>query len=215
MPLHPHRVSPVPVGPGGAGPGASPLGPEHPLTIADRRLRESTRQLVWTALFVLAWALLGRGHQATGIVIAGVLVVVILCERALVRTDARRQRALDLIIAGDEAIPVPVVARLRRHLLRDDRPRVAALMAQAVDDVDDFVEASGEPHPELALTELRGEVEEVIELLSSDRVDSAQGVALAAALVQTGPAALACREDTEQLRLELGRIRFLLSFRHN
>ena len=94
------------------------LGPEHPLSRADSRMRTLRAQFAVTVVLGLAMLaaspLLGSPalHLAVGAAaVAGLLVVGMLFARA-----SQREQALELIACGREELPLPVVESERTRL---------------------------------------------------------------------------------------------------
>jgi hypothetical protein len=184
------------------------LGDEHPLCRAEAELRAAVAQLGLTALFVAGCAIIGGPGTFTLVLIGG-MALLVLTLRTSICLDTRRQEAMELIASGHEAIPVPVVRRARRELLRHRRFQVADRLSMALEDALAYAQQAPPPVDDLALIAVRDELVEVIELLRADDVDSARSVVLADRLLAPGESAVA-RRNVMALRIELGRIRYLL-----
>ena len=120
------------------GPGFRParavLGPDHPFTRAVEAVDRAGKQaLAVGALLVgsivdlsagAAWA--GAVALSAAIVLLGLVIVI------AVLVQGRRDRAHDLILDGDESLPIAGVQRERRRLAA---PRTQRLMARTIDGV--------------------------------------------------------------------------------
>ena len=108
------------------------LGPEHPLSRADSRMRTLRAQFAVTVVLGLAMLasspLLGASalHLAAGAgAVSGLLVVGILFARA-----SQREQALELIASGREELPLPVVESERTPPERPPLPPPAGANAR-------------------------------------------------------------------------------------
>ena len=210
------RLSPPHTGVAGpARPSArSVLGASHPLVRTIEALSAVARQSLAVAA-LLAASLVAAGADAgwarptaasAAVVLAG------LAATAALLLQRRREEVVALIAAGDGDVPVRVVERERRRLLSSRmRGRLAASLGGLVD------EATGPPAipgPPLfdprVVTAVADELRDVAALLCSERSD-ARATALVWRLVCDGVESPLHRGEVEELREELGRIRFLLS----
>jgi hypothetical protein len=132
---------------------------------------------------------------------AGLVVLAVLVLALLVSHWCVHERALDVIIAGHEDLPVAAVVRAREPLASPRRRRaLARSLEQAVVETRDW---SG--------IDFSLEVEQVTRLLRGRDPCRARGVALADRLVRGGAALPVGSTGRETLRRELGRIRYELT----
>jgi hypothetical protein len=106
------------------------LGHRHPLTAALGDVATTARQIIAVAA-VGGIGLLGdAAGTAFGstITLAAALVAIVLAGRLLIAVDRARDRACATIIAGGEELPLAVVQRQRRRLLRSDQRELLAGM---------------------------------------------------------------------------------------
>jgi hypothetical protein len=185
------------------------LGEEHPLRRADAEVHGAATQLVVTAVFVAACAVIG-GPATSTLLLLGGMTLAVLGVRLAVCLDTRRMAALAVIAAGGEQLPFAVVQRVRRDLLARRRFLVADRLSTALEGALAFADQAPAPPSVLPLIVLRDEVAEVVELLRADDVESARGVALADFVLGDGMTEGPGRRDVMGLRTELGRIRYLL-----
>jgi hypothetical protein len=189
------------------------LGPEHPLSRADSRMRTLRAQLAVTVVLGLAMLasspLLGASalHLAAGAgAVSGLLVVGMSFARA-----SQREQALELIASGREELPLPVVESERSRL--SDR-RYRRRLARTLDAI------RADPTPKEwwspvyadreAVEDARDELTEVARLLRELPNVRARGVALVTRLIRDGATSPLYRGPGLQLREELGRIRHVL-----
>ena len=149
------------------------LGSQHPFVAADRELRQGAAGLALTALFVVVASAAGYPGRTAAVAVPGALVLIALLMRVGLLADVRRQRALDLVMAGDETLPIPAVVSLRRSLLGRRRTLTVRRLGHILDDAlahrDDPAAC---PSPILAVRE---EVAEIAVLLSSTHSARAVG----------------------------------------
>jgi hypothetical protein len=182
---------------------ATLLGPADPLAQALARRDGFVRQVAAVVLFVALDVVAGRGSPLDGAIFgAGVLVAGVLLFALLVSQWLVDERAVDAIIAGYEALPVPSIARTGRRLASPRRRRsLARSLEQAAFD-------AGSPFD----LDIAGEIEQVARILCTHAPGSVRGVALVERLVRDGIAALPPGSGgREVLRRELGRIRYELT----
>ena len=189
------------------------LGPDHPLTRADARLRTLRAQLAVTTVLGAAMLalspLLGSPalHLAIGAgAVAGVLLGAVLMARA-----GLRDQALELIASGREEMPIPVVESERCRL--SDRAYRRSL-ARTLDVI------RAEPSPKEwwspvyadreAVHAAGDELIEVARLLRELPTVRARGVALVTRLIRDGATSPLYRGPAPRLREELSRIRHVL-----
>jgi hypothetical protein len=186
------------------------LAQEHPLRRADADVHAAAAQLSLTAVFVAACAIVG-GPATSVLLLLGGMALAVLGVRLAVCMDTRRIEAVTVIAAGGERLPVAIVQRVRRDLLGRRRLAVADRLSMALEDALAFAEETPPATmSELPLIVLQDEIVEVVGLLRASDVESARGVALAERLLGDGTPGGPARRDVMELRLELGRIRYLL-----
>jgi hypothetical protein len=191
------------------------LGLDHPLNRASAALDATVRQLLVVG-GILAGSLAAAVEHATwarSLAIASAIVLLGFAAAALLRRQARRDRALDLILEGREALAVAIVQRQCRRLAR---PKTQRTLGRALEKMieESLYRPWPMPHssrpllhrPLVAL--LRNEIREVAELLRSGRA-AIRGVAFCERLVTNGASPL-YGQDPVALRGELGRARALL-----
>jgi hypothetical protein len=110
------------------------LGHEHPLARAEERLRRLRLQLaaVGTLLAGSAVALLVELRDTRALLLAAAVVLVWLGLALLATSASRRDRALDLIAEGRDALPLDAVRRQRARLMN---PRRARALARSLDHI--------------------------------------------------------------------------------
>ncbi len=182
------------------------LGPDHPFAEADRELRQALGGLALTALFVAVAAVAGYPGRSALIAFPGAVVLVALVLRVGILADLRRQRALDLVLAGAETLPIPAVARLRRSLLGARRELASDRLRQLVEDARS--RRRDPAAPPTPIEQVGDEATEVAALLRGTH--SARAVAMTIRLLDGGAGWYALTRDGDGLRRELGRIRYLL-----
>jgi hypothetical protein len=193
---------------------ADVLGSTHPLTRATRRLECAYLQLLCGLAFLAAVALFAHGSERRAALAAGVVMCVLLCGWIAVSWSRRRQCALEVIIAGDEHLPLDELEPVRRRL---GDPRRRALLASSFERCLRSAERWHETSPQFRpianvrlLLPLRDDVHEIERLLRADSVPRVRGVALCEWLLTDGVTSPLYRSDGDALRRELGRIRFAL-----
>jgi hypothetical protein len=124
-----------------------------------------------------------------------------------------RERAQDLIAAGDDSVVLSVVARERRRLgSRKERERLAKSLEALHRDAlrwNEILPQFRPPHGVVQLRYLPRELKALTTALRRDRV-RVQGVALATRFLTDGYRSPLYGDELEPLREELNRIRFLL-----
>jgi hypothetical protein len=183
------------------------LGADHPYVLAERELHRALRSLLLTAVFVATFAAFADAAPRRAVATIGTFVVLILALQVVLASDTRRQCALDLVLGGHEALAIPAVVRLRRSLLGRRRDFTVDLLTRTLDAA--LARLDEDPAHPPPIVEARDEVAEIAALLRSTH--SARAVAMAASLLQGGEGWTLLTHDTEALRRELGRIRFLLA----
>ncbi|MDP9255997.1 MAG: hypothetical protein M3Q31_05515 [Actinomycetota bacterium] len=190
------------------------LGRAHPLTRATRRV-ESARLQLLVGLTVLAAIVLFAHGPARGAELAvAIATCAVLGALAAGSWANRRRRALELIIAGDEDLPLDELEPVRRRL-RDPRGRVqlASSLERCLRSAERWNEIAPHMRPvgNVRLLLLHEDlVRDIARLLRVAAPPRVRGVALCEWLLTDGVTSPLFREDGEALRRELGRIRFAL-----
>lgn len=193
------------------------LGRTHPLTCAARRFESACLQLLSGLTILAAIALLAHGparRMELGIAGATCLALSGLLAGSW---SGRRRRALDLIMAGGEDLPLDELEPVRRRL-RD--PRGRARLALSLERCLQYGERWHEIAPHMRpvgnmrlLLPHEDDVRDIARLLRAQSVPRVRGVALCEWLLTDGVASPLYRDDHEALRRELGRIRYALDAR--
>jgi hypothetical protein len=192
------------------------LGLDHPLTRASDALDTTVKQLlVVVALFAGGLAAsLEHAHWGRDVVIASGLVLAGFALAAWVRAQARRDRALDLILEGRESLPLSVVQRECRRLaaLRTRRSLATTLQSMIEETLQRRALRLRSARPLLSralIAEAQDEMRAIARLLLSESV-RIRGVALVERVVTQGTSPLyGC--DAAALRSEFARARVLLT----
>jgi len=198
----------TPAGPGASQTPSAVLGPEHPLTHAVDRLESVARQsrvvgavLVGSVIDVsegVAWA--------AAAALSAVIVLFGLAILAAAFAQNRHDRALDLIIAGHESVPVAAVQRERQRL---GAARTQRRLARTIDSI--VEQASNPATPcvrgarplfEIAVVALVAEDLRAISRLLRAEHASVRGVALAEHLISHATSPL-YGDQAHALRSEL------------
>jgi hypothetical protein len=197
-------------------PAALLLGARHPLTRALAVASAARRQAAATGVLLAACAGASVGGARWAGTVAGAagLAVGVLLTVAAGAGWAARQRALDLIVAGGEAVPIPAVARQRRRLLapRTQRRLAAgyALLAREATEAPPRTLRSARPvYDRRLLRAVAAQLRTVAALLRAEPA-SAPGVALAERLLTDGLGVM-FGGDADAARAELRRVVYLLS----
>ena len=192
---------------------AALLGEGHPLVAVLGRIEMLGDQLVVVAAAHAAglalWSL--QGPPGMAVVFGAVAFEVVLGCRLFLLEQSRRQECVTLIAAGREDLPLDAVARERGRLAR---PRNRVRLARTIEEL-----ARPQPfgaHPLSARPPLdarvvgpvRPQLHELAQQLPRDDV-SIRGVALLELLISSPMSALYGAEP-EQLKREVGRVRYLL-----
>lgn len=192
------------------------LGPGHPLTRACIAFDAAITQMLVVAA-VLGASLgpaLARVPWARSVAVAAAAVLVGAGVRVALRAQTRRDRAIDVVIAGLERMPFSVVERQRRRLAsRRTRHGLARTLESMIEETlcrPWTLPLSSRPllHAPL-IAAAQDDLREMAALLRSASV-TARGVALCERIVTMGGSPLYGR-DLAHLRTELGRARFLLA----
>jgi hypothetical protein len=193
----------------------SVLGRDHRLTQAVSYQHTLALQSAVAGLAVLAGGaglLLDLG-VATLVVVVGTVVAALFVLAWAVTRRVTRERAQDLIAAGDHSAVVSVLARERRRLASPrERERLASSLEGLYRDALRWYEILPRFRPPNGVVQLRHtgpEVEGLTRALRRDRV-RVQGVALTARFLSNGYESPLYGNELEPLREELNRIRYLL-----
>jgi hypothetical protein len=191
------------------------LGTDHPLTLACAALDVTVKQLLVTCAVLLASvaAAIDRSTVAPYVAVSAGIVLVPYAIVALLRAQARRDRALDLILEGREDLAVSVVQRERRRLAS---PRLRRSLASTIESmVDEALSprawASRTARPALCrpvIEQAQRDLRRVIMLLRSGE-RTVRGVAFAERLLTRGESPLYGR-DLQAFHDALIRARVLL-----
>jgi hypothetical protein len=193
----------------------SVLGRDHRLTRAVSYQHTLALQSAVAGLAVLAG---GAGLAldlgvATLIVVAGAVVAVFFVLAWAVTRHVTRERAQDLIAAGDDSVVVSVLARERQRLSsRKERERLANSLEGLHRDAlrwHEILPRFRPPHGVVQLRHAGPELEGLTRALRRDRV-RVQGVALTARFLSNAYQSPLYGNELEPLRAELNRIRYLV-----
>jgi hypothetical protein len=191
------------------------LGRSHRLTRALSNLHTLALQATVALLAVVAGAvglLMDLRHRE---LVFGVAAVVALAYLMAWMAAHRmtRERAEDLVAAGNDRVVLPVIGRVRRRLAsRKEREALAHSLELLHRDALRWDEILPQFRPLRGVRQLRDlspEVEALTVALRRDRV-RVQGVALAARLLSDGYESPLYANELGPLRDELNRIRYLL-----
>jgi hypothetical protein len=190
------------------------LGESHPLARANRRLEDACLQLL-SGLTILAAIVVFAPGQARQIeLVAGVGACAILAALVASSWSSRQRCALEVILRGDEDLPLEQLKPVRRRL-RD--PRARARLAASLERYLRSAERWDKTAPHMRpvanvrlLLPLEDDVRDIARLLRGDAVPRIRGVALCESLITDGVTSPLFRSDVDALRRELGRIRFSL-----
>jgi hypothetical protein len=149
------------------------LGHEHPLARIEERMRRLRMQLVAVGVLLggAGVALLGGLGDTRGLAMAAGLVLSGLGLRLLSTSASRRDRALDLIADGRDALPLEAVRRRRERLMD---PRRARALARSLERIRSESRPGarrrtfGPPlYSPAVIRQLDGELARIVELLRS------------------------------------------------
>jgi hypothetical protein len=193
----------------------SVLGRDHRLARAVSYQHTLALQSAVAGLAVLAGGaglVLDLG-VATLVVVAGAVVAVLFVLAWALTRRVTRERAQDLIAAGDDSVVVSVLARERRRLTsRKERERLARSLEGLYRDAlrwHEILPRFRPPHGVVQLRHTGPELEGLTRALRRDRV-RVQGVALTARFLSNGYESPLYGNELEPLREELNRIRYLV-----
>ena len=109
------------------------LGPNHPIARGEGLRRDLWRQSLVTAAAVLLGATAASAHRwGLPLLVAAAIVQLALAIGLALHAELQRERARELIIAGRNDLPLPVLRRERRRLQRRRRRRG---LAHALEDL--------------------------------------------------------------------------------
>jgi hypothetical protein len=193
----------------------SVLGRGHRLTRAISNLHALAVQVIVAALATLAGAAALIGHvRHSGLLFGVALAVSVAFALAwILAARVARERAEDLVAAGDDSVVLPVLARVRRRLAtKKQREALAHSLETLHRDALRWYEILPQfrpPHGVQQLRHVSSEVGALATALRRDRV-RVQGVALMARFLSDGYGSPLYGNEPEPLREELNRIRYLL-----
>jgi hypothetical protein len=193
------------------------LGRAHPLTCATRRFEAACLQLLSGLTILATIALFAHGPvRRLELGIAGATCLA-LSGLAVSSWSRRRRRALDLIRAGDEDLPLDELEPVRRRL-RDPhcRERLALSLERCLRSAERWHAIAPHMRPVgnmRLLLPYDDDVREIARLLRVHTLPRVRGVALCEWLLTDGVTSPLYRNDGEALRRELGRIRYSLGAR--
>lgn len=193
------------------------LGRTHPLTCAVRRCESAYLQLLTGVALLAAIVLFAHGPARRLELAVGTASCVVLAGLVLSSRSLRRRRALELIIAGREDLPLAELEPVRRRL-RDprSRARLASSLERCLQSGERWYGTAPQMRPVGNMRLLlphEHDVRDVARLLRADAVPRVRGVALCEWLLTDGVTSPLFRADGEAVRRELGRIRFALDAR--
>jgi hypothetical protein len=193
---------------------ADVLGTHHPLVCDLERLDVARNQFMVVAGMLAAGVAMLVPHSAPGIslIVAAAIVELVIACRIAVLLESRRLHVLDLIAEGRSELPIPIVARTCAQLRA---PRHRQQLVRSIEILLDPRSRQFDPVVtpwQFARSELvrgvRRELNE-ISLLMRGPDAPVQGIALIERLLTDGTSCLH-RDDSQVLREQLGRVRFLL-----
>ena len=193
----------------------SVLGRDHRLTHALSNLHTLTLQTIVATLAVVGGALALLAHLRHAGLALGVAAAVTLAFVLawIVANRIARERAEELIAAGNDSVVLPVIGRARRRLAsRRQREALAHSLDALRRDALRWYEIIPQfrpPHGVQQLRHVSSEVEALATALRHDRV-RVQGVALTARFLSDVYASPLYGNELGPLREELNRIRYLL-----
>lgn len=194
---------------------ADALGHDHPFTRATRRFESACLQLLSGLTILVAIVIFAHGPARRVELAIGTGTCAVLAALVAVSWSNRRQRAVELIIAGNEDLPLRELEPVRQRL-RD--PRRRALLASSLERylrygkcwavTPVYMRPVGNAR---LLVPLENDVRDIARLLRAEAVPRVRGVALVEWLLSDGVTSPLFRADGDALRRELGRIRFALN----
>jgi hypothetical protein len=195
-------------------PRAQVLESSHPLVRATQRFDRARVRLLCGLAFLAAAGLTAHGPARQAELGIAAVICAVLGVLVGAAWSNRRERALELIIAGREDLPLVELEPLRRRL---HDPRRRALLASSLGRCVRSAERWDQIAPQFRpvanvrlLLPLQDDVIVIQRLLCADEVPRVRGVALCERLLTDGTTSPLYRNDPDALRRELGRIRFNL-----
>jgi hypothetical protein len=190
------------------------LGRTHPLSRATRRFATACLQLASGLVLLTIMILFARGPARALEVAVGAGTSAVLGCFVAAGWCRRRRCALELIIGGDEHLPLIELAALRQRL-RDPRrrARLASSLERCLRSAERWDRTAPNMRPVAnvrLLLPLADDVRAIAHLLRAATVPRVRGVALCESLLTDGAGSPLYGNDAEGLRRELGRIRFSL-----
>jgi hypothetical protein len=193
------------------------LGQTHPLTRAGRRFDTACLQLLSGLTILAAIVLFAHGPVRRLELVVCAATCVAIAAFATGFFCSRRRHALQLILAGDEDLPLDALVPLRRRL---EDPRRRELLASSLERYLRSAERWHRTAPLMRpvgnarlLLPVEDEVRAIARLLRAGTVSHVRGVALCEQLLTDGTRSPLYGSDADALRRELGRIRFSLDAR--
>ena len=193
------------------------LGQTHPLTRASRRFDTACLQLLSSLAILAAIVLFAHGPARSAELVVAAAACVASGGFAAGSLCSRRRQALELILSGDEDLPLEALAPLRRRL---EDPRRRELLASSLERYLRSAERWHQTAPLMRpvgnarlLLPVEDEVRTIARLLRAGTVPHVRGVALCEQLLSDGTRSPLYGSDADALRRELGRIRFCLDAR--
>jgi hypothetical protein len=191
------------------------LGSSHPLTRATRRFETACLQLLAGLMLLAGIVLFTHGPGRRAWLFAGIAICAVLGSLVASAWCTRRRRAFDVILVGDEDLPLHELEPVRRRL---ENPHWRSQLASSLDHCLRSAEQWHETVPMLRpvsnvrlLLPLQDDVRDIQRLLRADAVPRVRGVALCEQLLSDGVSSPLFGGDGEALRRELGRIRYALA----
>jgi hypothetical protein len=192
------------------------LGLDHPLTRASEALDATVKQLLVVVALLAGGLAASLEHARWGreVAISAGLVLAVFAFVAWIRAQARRDRVLDLILEGREALPLSVIQRECRRLaaLRTRRSLASTLESMVEETLQRGRLGRRSARPLLSralVTEAQDEMRSIARLLLGETA-RIRGVALVERVVTHGESPL-YGDNSTALRSELARARVLLT----
>jgi hypothetical protein len=191
------------------------LGSSHPLTRATRRFETACLQLLAGLALLAGIVLFAQGPGRSAWLVAGIVICAVLSGLVASAWCGRRRRAFEVILAGDEDLPLQELEPVRRRL---EDPHRRSQLASSLDRCLRSAERWHETSPPLRpvsnvrlLLPLQDDVRDIQSLLRAETVPRVLGVALCEQLLSDGVTSPLYGRDGDALRRKLGRIRYALA----
>lgn len=188
---------------------------DHPLRQASDALDATVRQLLVVGAMLAGSlpAAVSGAAWARSLALAAAVVLLGTAARAAVRAQARRDCAVDLIIEGHETLPIRIVQRQCRRLVRERTRRTLARTLQSMTEQTLRRRTAGAlssrvPLHRPLIIAVQDELGAVATVLQSGQANT-RGVAFCERLLTDGGSPLYGR-DLAALRARLSRARALL-----